>query len=691
MKQVVQSANGGPVELVEVPMPVPEPTEVLVQTINTVISPGTERFVTNLARSSLLAKAKARPDLVRQVVDKARKDGLRTTFTAVRTRLNEDLPLGYSGAGRIVELGSMVRDLSVGQLVATAGGGHATHAHFQTVPQTLVAPIPEGVPCDQAAFATIASIALHGFRLAEVGMGSKVVVVGLGLIGQLTCRLAQSAGCDVVGIDLSPAAVEQATASGALGLLEKGDATTKAILEWSRGRGADAVLITAGAKGDSRILQSVPPRCRDRATVVAVGDVGLDVDRNAFYHHELELKVARSYGPGRYDPSYEAWGVDYPIGYVRWTEGRNLEAVLDLMAAGRLDVSDLISHRHPIEEAAEAYGLLEQSEERVVGIVFDYPEQADTRRTLTINRPPLRPRRQGTTRIGICGAGNFVKGTILPAIKSSGLGDVVHVSSSSGVTAARLAERHGIERASAGADEVINDPNVDLVVIATPHSSHAPLVVQALEAGKHVYVEKPLAITEQQLDDVIDALERCDGLLHVGFNRRWSPMVQETKKALAGSGPLVIDYRVNAGPIPEGHWYRDPREGGRLLGEVCHFIDTCSAIVEADPTDAFCIGPNSDRSDSYALLLGYADGSTATISYAADGHHSTAKERVEVLGRGHTVLIDDYRSLTIDGAEVKTKPGKGHVESLRSVGRGIHGAQLASATATTRTALAART
>ena len=690
MKQVVQSTKGGPIELVEAPTPTPAPTEILVQSLATVVSPGTERFVTNLAQSNLLAKAKARPDLVRQVVDKARKDGLRTTMGTVRTKLNDDLMLGYSGAGRIVELGSLVRNLRVGQLVATAGAGHANHAHYQSVPATLAAPIPDGVSPEHAAFATIASIALHGFRLADVGVGSKVVVVGLGLIGQLACRLAQSAGCDVAAIDLDPLAVDQATANGALGLAERGDATTRQILDWSRGRGADAVLIAAGAKGDSRIIRGIPPRCRDRATVVAIGDVGLDLDRNDFYHHELELKVARSYGPGRYDPSYENWAVDYPVGYVRWTEGRNLEAALDLIATGRLDVSDLISHRYSIEEAALAYQALEQPNERVVGIVFSYPDSAGSAPIVELH--PSAPKGVQRMGVGICGAGQFVRSTIIPSLKAAGFGDVVHVSSSSGVTATRLAAREGVGRATSGPDELLADPDAEIVVVATPHGSHAQLVARALEAGKHVYAEKPLAITDDQLDLVQKALAGSRSQLHVGFNRRWSPMVRAARAAIAGAGPLTVNYRINAGGVAPGHWYTDRREGGRLLGEVCHFLDTCNALIDSEPVTITCVGPNTDRHDTYGLLVSYGDGSVGSINYVADAYSATPKERCEILGRGRTVLIDDYRSLVVDGKRVKVHPGKGHVESLAAFGKALRSGQrhdVAPAIVSTRMALRA--
>ena len=372
MKQIVQPLAGGAVEVLDVPRPVPGPTEVLVRTVASVISPGTERAVTALAQSSLLAKARARPDLVRQVVRKARTDGFAATRQTVRSRLAEDLPLGYSAAGIVLEAGAAVTAVRPGQLVATGGAGHANHAEFQAVPGLLCAPVPDGVPAGDAAFATIAAIALHGLRIAEVGPGAKVVVLGLGLIGQLAARLAMAAGCDVAGIDPAGHARQAAAASGVLALDEAGETTTSQVLAWSRGRGADAVLVCAAGRSSDAVMR-VPALCRDRAAVVIVGDVGLHLDRTPFYERELSVRFARSYGPGRYEPSYEAWGVDFPAGQVRWTEGRNFEAVLDLLASGRLQVADLVTHTFGIAEAEAAYQLIERRAEPYLAIRLAYP------------------------------------------------------------------------------------------------------------------------------------------------------------------------------------------------------------------------------------------------------------------------------------------------------------------------------
>ncbi len=663
MKQVVQSAGGGAVEIVEAPAPQLTTTSVLVATEATLISSGTERAVTKLAQSSLLDKARARPDLVKQVISKARTDGLKPTIQAVRSRLADDLALGYSGAGTVLEVGSAVRGIVPGQRVATGGGGFASHAEFQAVPWVLASPLPDNVTAEQASFATVASVGLHGLRQADTRIGSKIVVVGLGLIGQLTARMAVASGCDVLGIDLDQRLLDLAEAHGIQTALETGADTTAHILDWSRGRGADAVVITAGAQGNSGIIRAVPDRCRDRATVVAVGDVGLDLDRNDFYLKELDLKLARSYGPGRYDRSYEDWGVDYPVGHVRWTEGRNLEAVVDLLASGRLEVDDLVTHRFEISAATIAYEVLDDSNESAIGIVLSYrPTRPERTINTTSSGKKARSRRQT---VGIVGAGPFVRSMVIPGLRAAGFGPIVHVASASGLSASRLAEREAIPKVSSSAEAVVNDPEVDTVVIATTHSTHAAYTAAALNAGKNVYCEKPVAISLAELEEVERALSISDGRLYVGLNRRWSPMLTAVRNSLAaGSGPISILYRVNAGPVSPAHWYSDPHEGGRLRGEVCHMIDAASSLVDSHATSVYAVSPNSLSHDSFSVLISYADGSSASIVYEANGWVGLPKEYCEVSGRGMTAILDNYRSLTINGREQKVTAGKGHTEGL---------------------------
>ena len=675
MKQVVQSVSGGPVRVVEVPAPVIGPTEVLVRTVASVMSPGTERAVVRLAQSSLLAKARGRPDLVRQVVRKARTEGLVSTAGAVRTRLDDELPLGYSAAGIVLEVGEAVAGVAPGQLVATGGAGKANHAELQAVPGLLCAAVPDGVPAEDAAFATIASVALHGLRLADVGPGAKVVVLGLGLVGQLALRLAQAAGCDVAGIDVGEFPVERARAAGGLAFVDAGEDTTKAVREWTRGRGADAVLVAAASRS-STLMARVPELCRDGATIVVVGDVGLELDRRPFYERELTIRFARSYGPGRYERSYEDWGVDVPPGLLRWTEGRNLEAVLDLVAGGRLAVADLVTHSFDIQDAPAAYEVVESRSEPYLAVAFRYPGTVDPRAEIQVRPRP--ERRTAVPGIGLIGAGAFARGVLLPALRHAGLDQLVSVASASGLSARRLAERAGFQKAVPGPDAVIDDPDVSLVVVASPHDSHAELVTRALRAGKDVFCEKPLALTIDELDEVEAAWRAAGRVLFVGFNRRWSEPVRLVRDHVAGvPGPLVMTYRVNAGRLPEKHWYHDRRQGGRLVGEVCHFVDTCAAIAGSDPVDVRALGSGAAETmlhEDVVLALRFADGSLATISYASDGHHSTEKERIEVLGRGRSAIIVDFREVHLDGEAQPAKAfDKGHRAEAEALAKALRG------------------
>jgi predicted dehydrogenase/threonine dehydrogenase-like Zn-dependent dehydrogenase len=668
VKQIVQPVSGGPVTLLDVPCPVPEPTEVLVRTVSSVISPGTERAVTALAQSSLLAKARARPDLVRQLVRMARTEGPLNTRQTVLGSMAQDVPLGYSAAGVVLEAGCAVTGVRPGQLVVTGGAGKASHAEFQVVPGLLCAPVPPGVAAQDAAFTTIAAIALHALRISEAGPGSKVVVVGLGLIGQLAARLAMAAGCDVAGIDPASYPRTVAAGSGVLALDEQGDETTNRVLAWSRGRGADAVLVCAAGPSPAAVMR-VPPLCRDRAAVVIVGDVGLKLSRTPFYERELSVRFARSYGPGRYDPSYEAWGVDYPAGQVRWSEGRNFEAVLDLLATGRLAVRDLVTHTFGIDRATDAYRLIEERTEPYLAIRLDYAELDDPCGPDPAGQVQIRQARAAPgpdpapPGVGLVGAGAFATGTLLPALRAGGFDRLVAVASASGLTAARAAQRHGFEKAVAGAGAVLADPDVSVAVIATPHDTHASLTVRALSAGHHVWCEKPAALTEDELDMVRAAWLESGRVLAIGFNRRWSPAVVAARQALAGvAAARLVVYRIAAGSVPDGHWYRDRRHGGRLLGEVCHFVDAAQALVGAEIEDVTALpgGGPGESGDDAVVALRFADGSLASIGYGS-ATPSAGKEWIEVHAGTHRIVIDDFRSATVDGKRLwKGRQDKGH-------------------------------
>ena len=662
MKQVVQPISGGQVEVLDVPRPIPGPTDVLVETIASVISPGTERAVTALAQSSLLAKARARPDLVRQVVRKARAEGVTTTMQTVRGRLAQDLPLGYSAAGKVLEVGAAVSDIRPGQLVATGGAGKASHAQCQVVPGLLCAVIPDGVLPGDAAFTTVASIALHGLRLAGAGAGSKVVVIGLGLVGQLAARLATAAGCDVAGIDPAAHARAVTAGSGVMALDEIGGSTTEQVLAWSRGRGADAVLVCAATSSSAPVLRA-PELCRDRAAVIVIGDVGLTLDRRPFYEKEISLRFARSYGPGRYDPSYESWGVDYPAGHVRWTEGRNFEAVLDLLAGGRLQVGDLVTHSYDIAQAAAAYRLIEERSEPYMAIRLHYPADDTAGAPILVTPVGAKPSRRpnASPGVGWIGAGAFSTGTLLPAFRAAGFDRLTAVASASGLSSRRTAERHGFACAVSGGSAVIDDPQTDVVVIATPHDTHAELAILALKAGRHVWCEKPLALTMEELDDVSRAWQGSGLQLAVGFNRRWSPAVQAAQHLLAEvTGPKLLVYRVAGGRVPDGHWYHDRRQGGRVVGEVCHFVDTAQALIGSPIQEVVGLPGGGEPGDDVVVSLRFADRSLATIAYGSVAP-SEGKEWIEVTGGSVQLVIEDFKRTVARGKVIwKGRQDKGH-------------------------------
>ena len=685
MKQVVQPAAGGPVEVLDVPCPLVGPAEVLVRTTASVISPGTERAITALAQASLLGKARTRPDLVRQMIHKARKDGLAATAQAVRSRLASDVPLGYSAAGIVVEAGTAVSGIQVGQLVATGGAGKACHAEYQAVPGLLCAPVPEGVPPRDAAFATIGAIAMHALRLSDPGPGAKVVVIGLGLIGQLAARLAMAAGCDVVGIDPAPYPRQVAATAGVLALDEQQQETVDRVLAWSRGRGADAVLVCAAGKSSWPVMRS-PALCRDRAAVVIVGDTGLELRRAAFYQREISLRFARSYGPGRYELPYEEWGVDYPAGQVRWTEGRNQEAVLDLLAARRLQVSDLITHSFDIGDAISAYRLIQEGAQPRLAIQLTYPGSAridqavrlrpssTARRSLAASMSPGAGKSPG---VGWLGAGTFSGGTLLPAFRAAGFDRFVTITSASGLSARRTAQRHGFEMAVSRPEAAIDHRDVEVVVIATAHDSHEELVTRALATGRHVWCEKPLALTSDGLDAVEKAWRESGRELMTGFNRRWSPAVQAAQAALARlPAPKLLVYRVAAGRVPAGHWYRDRRHGGRLIGEVCHFVDTAQALVGSAIEGASAVvggGPGALAGEDSAVALRFADGSLATIAYGS-AEATAGKEWIEVLAGSHRIVIEDFRRLQLDERTLwKGHQDKGHRAAVTAFYRAIKG------------------
>ena len=640
MRQVARRLRDGRLEVVAVPDPAPAPGTVAVAVEASVISAGTERATLEVARKSLLGKARARPDQARQVIERARREGVGPTLQLVRQRLDELGPLGYSAAGTVVEVGPGARGVAPGDRVAIAGAGSANHAEVDIVPSLLCARVPDGVRTDHAAFATLGAIAMNGFRRADAAVGATVVVVGLGIIGQLAVRIALAAGCRVVAVDLDPHAVELARGAGA-------EAHERSALD-SRGDldgSADAILLCAATQSSDPV-ELAGRLARDRAPVVVVGDVGMDVPREPFYMKELDLRLSRSYGPGRYDPNYERWGIDYPIGYVRWTEQRNMQAFLDLVARGLIDLDPVITHRFPFSEAERAFAALE-TERSLVGVVLEYerdgrPGAADEpRERRAVARKP-----GGAPRFGLIGAGNFATGTILPRLTGAGVEPVV-VATASGLSAESARSRFGFAEASADPDEVIARDDLDLVVIATRHDSHARLAAAALRAGRAVYVEKPLALDAEGLEEVRAALAESDAPLFVGFNRRYAPNAVELREALAG--PKTMHFRVNAGRLPDGHWLNDPREGGgRLLGEGCHFVDFLCDQAGGDPRTAYAQGYPSrpglprEATDNFVVQVAFSDGSVGSVTYAADAPTEAGKERFEASAGGSYGVIEDF-------------------------------------------------
>ncbi len=670
MKQLLQNLRARVPHLAEVPVPTPPPGMVLVRNAASLVSAGTERALVEFAGKSLLGKARARPDLLRQTLDKARREGLLNAANAAFGRLGEPMALGYSSAGEIVELGEGVHGFRVGQRVACAGGGYAVHAEYVLVPQNLLAALPASVDFESAAFATLGAIALHGFRLSQVQLGERVAVIGLGLLGQLAGSIAAAAGCQVLGIDLNAGRVALAKSRGIDAVVRK-DAEDKAQT-FADGQGFDTALICADTESNDPV-DLAGEIARDRAKVIAIGAVGLEVPRRTYYAKELSLVVSRSYGPGRYDPGYEEAGIDYPIGYVRWSEGRNLQAFVDLLGEGKVDVSALISHRFAIAKAPKAYELI-SSKQSFLGVLITYPatRAKSAVKKIEVTSKPISKDKIG---LGVLGAGNFARNSMLPAVKGLRNVELVGIASASGRPAADLARRFGFRYATSDQEQILKDRNVDVVAVLTRHNLHASQTLAALKSGKHVFCEKPLALNEKELSAIESTLARRGApRLMVGFNRRFAPLAIELHKFLgARSQPLAAHYRVNVGPLPLYHWLHDPeRGGGRLLGEACHFIDFLIFLAGKAPISVVAHALPDDgqyRQDNFQVTLRFADGSLGTLTYLANGDRSLPKERLEVFSGGKVAVLDDFQALdlTADGhtRSISRPKDKGHRQAWK--------------------------
>lgn len=655
MKQVEQNLRTGRLRVATVPAPRVNDGCLLIQTQCSLVSAGTERQISALAKSSIAGKALARPDLVRRVFRNAKKEGLRPTFSKVMAKLDTPIPLGYSAAGTVLEVGRGVHGFSVGDQVACAGAGFANHAEVNAIPKNLCVRVPDCVSLEEASFANLGAVALQGIRQTQPTLGERVVVMGLGLVGLLTVQLLKANGCKVLGFDPNKDRCQHAKDLGADDVAAEDIET--ATRHFTQSYGADAVIVTASTRSNEPV-NTAARISRRKGRVVVVGLVGMDLARDLFYERELDLRLSMSSGPGRYDPTYELLGHDYPFSHVRWTENRNMQAFLEFVAEKQVKPSALISHRYSIENAEHAYSLLEGGEDHL-GILLEYPPAAGRRQNLY----ELKSRRNihraaiGASQVGFIGAGSYAQSVLIPAVRNVPHASLTAVATARGLSAEHTAARFGFDRSTTNTESLISDDTIDTVVIATRHDTHAELAIAALEAGKNVFCEKPIALNDFDLRSVIVAARLASGIFSAGFNRRFSPAIQKAKTALsAARGPLMMHYRVNAGAVPPESWVQRAEGGGRIIGEVCHFVDTLTYLCGALPTEVSAIAAGRER-DAVSALISFADGSTGTILFCPHGDRSIPKEQIEVLADGVVIQIEDFKEIKIakSGSIKKTR------------------------------------
>ena len=688
MKQVLENYNTGAVRVADIPAPRVQPKMVLVRTAASLVSIGTEKAMLDVASKSLLGKALARPDWVRQVADKVQSDGLMETYRQARARLDMPVPLGYSAAGVVIDVGEGVPGIREGDRVACAGHPYAGHAEIISVPRNLVVPIPSNVDFEDACFAMLGAIAMNAVRLAEPALGERVAVIGMGLLGLLALQMLRAAGCRVLAIDIAPEKLELAHKLGASRLALAGANVEDIALEFSGGHGVDATLIFASTDS-SKPVEQAAAITRAQGRVLVPGLVKLDLPRKVFFEKELRLIVPKAGGPGGADPDYEARGRDLPLPFVRWTEGRNLSSFLELIADNRLTVKPLITHRFPIARALDAYDLIlgdNPSATPPIGVVLDYPMEKGVENVRTIRIGTKAPVAKNSPGVGLIGAGLFTRGVFLPYLKDAKGLQLRGVATAAGVSGLHAAETAGFEYTTTDYKELLADPQITAVLITTRHNLHASMVIAALTAGKHVFVEKPLCLTAPELADVMEAWHGAPGapMVMVGFNRRFAPASVELKKTM-GSGPCLIQCRVNAGAIPANSWVQEAEEGGgRAIGEVCHFIDLIHSLAGGLTTSisAMAMAESSSTAldDSLTINLELDNGSAANIVYAANGDKSFARERVELFRSGSVGVIDNFRnySITKSGRTKQWKSlslDRGHRAELDAFFKGIRDGQ----------------
>ena len=650
MKQIYQNFKGGGAEVYTVPSPKLSSGKVLVHTKSSVLSVGTESMVTQFSEKGLLQKAKSRPDLVKQVIDKAKVDGFIAAYNIVKNRLDQPIALGYSSAGIIIKKSNDINNFEIGDRVACAGGGYAAHAEVVSVPKNLVAKIPDDVTFESAAFTTIGSIAMQGIRQANVKLGEVVAVIGLGLIGQITVQLLKVSGCDVIGYDLNSIRVDIAKQNGADAVSNSSDTFITTCDDFTGGNGVDIVLITASTTSNDP-LEIAGRISRDKGIVVAVGAVGLTIPRKIYYEKELDFRISRSYGPGRYDQEYE----DYPIGYVRWTENRNMQAFLRLLSEGKVDTESLITHRFSIESASDAYKLINnKTAEEFLGVIIGYPEKVDLIDTIKLERENRgKIKSDENISVGLIGAGGFASSILIPALKKAPnilLNSICDINS---VTSHHIGKKYGFQYCTTDYKNILTDASIDTIFIATRHNTHAELVCKALESGKNVYVEKPLSITLDELNQVKTIYEKLYNAnsyvrLMVGFNRRFSPQIKKMKSLIdRTNSKKVFIMTINPGQIPKEHWTQDQEiGGGRIIGEACHFIDLMRFLAGSPIKNWSAQGLGNDTfKDKVTINLSFENGSLGSIHYLANGSKRFPKERVEVFCGGGIIQLDNFRKM----------------------------------------------
>ncbi|NOT63414.1 MAG: Gfo/Idh/MocA family oxidoreductase, partial [Acidobacteria bacterium] len=637
MKQVLQNFRSGELTVADVPEPLSKSGGIVVQNVTSLISAGTEKMAIDLAQKSLLGKAKERPDLVRQVWQKLKRDGLASTLNTVKAKLDMPLALGYSCAGVVREIGVGAMEFQVGDRVACAGMNYASHAEVIFVPKNLAVKIPGDVTFDEAAFVTLGAIALQGVRTAEVKLGECVAVIGLGLLGLLTVQLLKAAGCRVIGIDLDASKLALTRELGADIAVLRNSEVQWAMQDATAGMGADAIIITAAADTNDPI-ELAGEIARDRAIVSMVGAVGMNIPRKIYYEKELQLRLSRSYGPGRYDAQYEERGIDYPVGYVRWTERRNMQEFLRLVASKAINLEKLITHRFPVEQAETAYDIITgKQKESFLGVLLKYSQaEAVSARTLLLKDGGVSAK---PIRLGVIGAGNFAKSVLLPRMAKLKDVELYGIATATGRSAKIIGEQYGFKLCTTDYRELLSDERVTTVLIATRHDYHARMTAEALAAGKAVYVEKPLAIDDAGLQAVNEVVARHGERIFVGFNRRFSPFAQELKHNFADVPVLALTYRVNAGQIPPESWIQQAEGGGRIVGEVCHFIDLMQYIADAEPVEVFAYA-SAAGADTLSVVIKFNNGSVGNINYFSTGDRGLPKERLEVAGGGRSAVLD---------------------------------------------------